>query len=253
MPIYVGIPQPVISDERPSGYLPYDLREVPLNYYVKAVVEAGGTPLLLPVTERESLIENYARKIDRLLLVGGGDVHPEFYNELPSRKLRRVDVRRDHFEFSLLRAAVEINLPVLGICKGIQLIAVHFGGDLCQDMEDAGPEYFNHYPDAPTSEGYHSLVVRDHTLLHLIFGSQIRVNSFHHQAVRTPPHNSVVSATSLDGCIEAIELEEKRIIGVQWHPELMIEKHSEQLKMFQWLVDPDSIHAQEGLEEGFLP
>ncbi len=186
--------------------------------YAHAVARAGGIPLLIPSIPRNArLVEETAQGLDGLLLPGSRDMDPKFYNEEPHPKLRPMSLERTETEFRVLKEASERNIPVLGICGGMQLINVFFGGSLYQDIYSYLPEAMPHEKGA-----VHNVRVEKNSLLMKIAASEyFPVKSYHHQSVRAIGNGLRVSAFAPDGIVEGIESEGKRyVLGIQWHPEL---------------------------------
>lgn len=190
--------------------------------YVMAVTVAGGTPLVLPHVD-DTCIDELSNLLDGLLLAGGGDIHPMFYGCTDSGKLKRVDPIRDRFELTLVKRFAQTGKPILGICRGMQVLNVAFGGNLYQDVGELTD--VNHWQKAPVHEPIHTITLKRGTLLHKIMGqTTLMVNSFHHQAVKTVADGFIVSALAEDGIIEAIEHPDYGfMLGVQFHPEYMYE------------------------------
>lgn len=191
--------------------------------YVDAISEAGGLPLILPVLSGDSF-EEWISSLDALVLTGGEDVNPLFYGEQPHRSLGGLDTARDEWELALARQWLAGGKPLLGICRGIQLLQVALGGRLIQDIHADNPKAFRHSQSAPRKDPAHEIeVTAGSTLAQLLeTDGVIRVNSIHHQAVREVVAGFRVSARSRDGIIEAMEAADGRIVvGVQWHPEEM--------------------------------
>jgi len=209
--------------------------------YYKQIVRAGGTPLIIPPLSDEATILETLERVDALLLSGGADINPLFMGEEPQPRLGSINAERDLPELLITRLAFNRQLPILGICRGIQTLAVALGGKVAQDIESekgivkSEASAVKHSQDADRSEPTHSIVLADDSMLRDIFcGNSIFVNSFHHQAVASPSSHLKVTATATDGVIEAVEsTEHKPIIGVQWHPECMGDNG---LPLFQWLV-----------------
>jgi microsomal dipeptidase-like Zn-dependent dipeptidase/gamma-glutamyl-gamma-aminobutyrate hydrolase PuuD len=229
--------------------------------YYKQIIAAGGTPLIIPPTTDTSVLLTTLDKIDALLLSGGADINPLFMGEEPTPRLGGINSERDLPELIITRLAFNRQMPILGICRGIQTLAVALGGSVAQDIGGLGTEgkhpLVKHSQEAERSEPTHSVKIEEHSILYDIFKGQqssllpplssllpplLFVNSFHHQAVSQPgPHFRVV-ATAPDGIVEAIEsCEHKPIIGVQWHPECM---GSEGLPLFKWLVNEAAIYCE---------
>lgn len=205
--------------------------------YYKKVVEAGGTPLLIPPVDDDFMIINTLGHIDGLILSGGGDYNPLLCGEEPSPKLHSINGERDIPELLIARLAYNRNIPMLGICRGIQTLAMALDGSVRQDIGDTDG-LIKHSQDADRSVPTHSVTLSEDSILHKIYGEdKIFVNSFHHQAVKDPGDKFRVTARSADGIIEAIESTEmKSIVGVQWHPECLEEGQ----KLFEWIVDEAS-------------
>ena len=202
--------------------------------YYRQVVAAGGTPLIIPPVADTDVIGTTLDTIDGLLLTGGGDYNPLWAGEQPSPQLHAVNAERDLPELLVTRLAYNRQLPILGICRGMQTLAMALGGHVEQDI--AGRDRLvKHSQDADRSEPTHTVDIREDSLLHTIcHTSRMAVNSFHHQAVDNPGSRFAVAATAPDGVIEAMESTEyKSIIGVQWHPEWLGE---DGLPLFRWLV-----------------
>lgn len=200
--------------------------------YYKQVVEAGGVPVIIPPVADTAVIINTLQHLDGLILTGGGDHNPLWMGEEPSPRLHNINRERDLAELMLVRLAFNRQIPMLGICRGIQTLAIALGGKVEQDIE----QQVKHSQDADRSEPTHSVsLVKGSTLYHIYGSERIMVNSFHHQAVSQPGKRFRVIARSADNIIEAIESSEyKSILGVQWHPEWLEEDGQ---KIFRWLVE----------------
>ncbi len=208
-----------LDAEPPGGYsrLPwYALRE---NYFA-AIARAGGLPFALP--HELELVDGYLELLDGLIVTGGAfDLDPALYGASERHASVTTKDRRTAFELAIARAAVEHDLPVLGICGGQQLLNVVLGGDLLQHIPDAVPGSLAHEQPNPRTEPGHTVAVARGTLLHAIVGrDELAVNSAHHQAAGSVGPGVVISARAPDGVIEAIEAQHLRFcLGVQWHPE----------------------------------
>lgn len=200
--------------------------------YYKQVVDAGGTPMLIPPVSDPEVIINTLENIDGLLLTGGGDHNPLWAGEEPQKELHGINATRDLPELLITRLAFNRQIPMFGICRGMQTLAFALGGRVAQDINAT----LKHSQEADKSEPTHSVILSPESMIRDIYSSQqIFVNSFHHQAVSdTGPHFQA-TASSPDGIIEAMEsTEHKSILGVQWHPEWL---GDEGQKLFQWLVN----------------
>ncbi len=229
--------------------------------YYKQVVAAGGVPVIIPPVADSDVIINTLDGIDGLLLTGGGDYNPLWAGEQPSPLLHGINAERDLPELLITRLAYNRQIPMLGICRGIQTLAMALGGEVAQDISILGVEdIIKHSQDGDRSEATHVVNIVPGTTLHKIYTSSplhsslqkdsslftlhsslLPVNSFHHQAVSNPGKHFRVSATSPDGVIEAMESsEEKPILGVQWHPEWL----ENGLPLFQWLVSEAALFSK---------
>lgn len=213
--------------------------------YYKQIIKAGGTPLVIPPTSDEETLLSVLGRVDGLLLSGGADINPLYCGEEPVRKLGGINAERDLPELLLARLAFNRQMPILGICRGIQTMAVALGGKVAQDISDSCS--IKHSQDADRSEPTHSVSVEAGSVLYNIYNSGVEpltlfVNSFHHQAVSDAGEHFRVVARSKDGIIEAIESsEEKPFIGVQWHPECL---GADGLPLFRWLVDEAKTYSK---------
>ena len=224
-----------------TGNFEDDQQRLGRGYY-DSVVAAGGVPLVIPPVADTDVIINTLSRIDGLLLSGGADFNPLWTGEEPSPQLHGINRERDLPELLITRLAYNRQIPILGICRGIQTLAVALGGKVAQDISATAT--VKHSQDAHRSEPTHSVTVAPGTILRQIYEkaerssflvppSSLFVNSFHHQAVSEPGPRFRVSARSADGIIEAIESNEfKPIVGVQWHPECF----AAGAPLFQWLV-----------------
>ena len=224
--------------------------------YINSIRMAGGIPLVIPVTGDDAQIEGILSAIDGLVMTGGEDFDPlKWYGEEPVRGLGEVVPERDEFDVKLVRAAVARGIPVLGICRGEQLLAVAFGGSLWQDIPSQVKDSFVKHRQGPTSSafGTHSIDIKKGSLLSRILGGRTSavVNSFHHQAIKAVPQGFRVTATAADGIIEAVERSGRlapafpdggaMILGVQFHPEGITNAgNPEFLPIFQTLVEAAS-------------
>ncbi len=208
--------------------------------YYQSVVAAGGVPVIIPPVADTDTIVNTLSRIDGLILSGGGDFNPLWTGEEPSVKLGGINKERDLPELLITRLAYNRQIPMLGICRGIQTLAIALGGEVDQDISDKGT--VKHSQNADRSEPTHSVTIAHDSILAQLYNHErIAVNSFHHQAVKAPGDKFRVVAKAADGIIEAIESTEfKSILGVQWHPECL----ETGLPLFQWLVGEASAYRQ---------
>ena len=207
--------------------------------YVKAITQAGGVPILLPNNLDISTVEEIAAGLDGFLLSGGGDVDPAFFGERATAQLGTVTPRRDAFELALAEYVLkQTDKPVLGICRGIQVMNVAMGGTLHIDLPSEGKlcHSLNMYPRNIRT---HDVIITPDTRMAAIMGTDKgRVNSFHHQAICEVAACFTVSAVSTtDNVVEAVEQPGQRfVVGVQWHPEELVE-FKEARELFRSFVD----------------
>lgn len=210
----------VTTSLAPGGY--HDLPHVTLSaQYVAAVEAQGGTSVLLTPAHARASVERVLDLADGLLLTGGEDVEPSRYGQEPHPKLGRVTPERDELELFVLERALERNLPVLAICRGMQVLNVGLGGTLYQDLIAQRAGGVIHEQAAPASQRWHGARVDPGSRLHEIFGADaLTINSFHHQGIDRLAPGLRASVWADDGLIEAVEAEGYPwVFGVQWHPE----------------------------------
>ncbi|MGE5561560.1 MAG: gamma-glutamyl-gamma-aminobutyrate hydrolase family protein [Chloroflexota bacterium] len=218
----------------------YDLEKtvVSANYdYVHSVELAGGLPLILPITSDIEVLKEIAQRVDGLLFTGGPDLDPLLFDEEPLPGQGSINPPRDFVDIELMRIALAKDLPILGICRGVQVLAVAAGGSLYQDIPSQVKGTLKHAQAAPRSYATHSVTVKPGTKLACIMErASFRVNTFHHQAVKDVPHGFIVSAEADDGIVECIESATHRFaLGTQFHPECFWEARTF-LPIFQALV-----------------
>jgi putative glutamine amidotransferase len=193
--------------------------------YIRALLSLGASPLIIPLGTDPLEIDRILSFCDGLLLTGGEDVDPSLYGEAPHEKLGAIDPRRDALDISAIQIARSQQKPILGICRGCQILNVAYGGSLYQDIDAQRPQHDEHN-QSRQQEFAHSLhLVATSKLASFLGPEDIRANSFHHQAVKAVGTGLVASGQSDDGLIEAIEdPSAKFIIGVQCHPEMLWDK-----------------------------
>lgn len=214
--------------------------EAVLEGYPRAVLEAGGLPLILPIPHTEpALIQSYLQTIDGLILTGGADIHPSFYGQILLEQCGETDEERDRFEVELVHAARSRDLPLLGICRGLQVLNVALGGSLYQDLSyrnETDPVHQS--PRERREELAHEVTIVGGSRLAEILGvRQLNVTSTHHQIIRNLAPDLTVNAIAPDGVIEGVEGPGRFLLAVHWHPERMVARHPEQLALFQALVE----------------
>ena len=200
-----------------------DVASVGINYS-NAVLRGGNIPVILPCTTCRDAVAQMVAKVDAILLPGGSDIDPALFNEVPSPFLGEVNSLRDEFEILVLEEAVKAMKPVFGICRGIQVINVFFGGNLYQDLFSCmATQSLQHQRPDKEWEPVHTIAIAHDSRLAEVLGcTTAEVNSTHHQAVNIVAPGFRVTATSPDGVVEAIESEQYPIWAVQFHPERLI-------------------------------
>lgn len=229
----------ITSGRDPLGEQPGHQYERVRAAYSWCVAESGGIPYILPTPGFDSdLIAMYLDFADGVIFSGGEDIHPSFYGEIVLEKCGAIDEKRDLFEIELLRGAFERGMPILGVCRGMQMIAVAFGGSLYQDLtycQDAAAFHGGDWQDG----GEMPLVtLTPGTLLHEIIGVEsLPVNCHHHQLVKTLGQSCRANAVSSDEMIEGIEAPGSPfVLGVHWHPERLALQDRNHRKVFEALV-----------------
>ena len=215
------------------------------NRYVAAVEAAGGIPVILPIVTNPALCAALLKGLDGLLLTGSGpDIDPRRYGERRRFGFKVMSPARADSECALVVQARKRNLPVLGICGGMQLMTVALGGTLIQDIDAQVKESLQHRMAGPATTVCHPVRVVAGTRLSTILGRRLfQVNSSHHQAVKTVPRTLKVSASAPDGVIEAVEDSGRRFfLGVQWHPEYLYRRYPAHGAIFEALVSAARRH-----------
>lgn len=203
--------------------------------YVEAVRQAGGLPVLLP--PGETLIETVFGFIDGLMLTGGGDISPDCYQGDGHPTIDRVDLERDAFELALAKRSLNDSLPVLGICRGLQILSVASGSSLVPHVPDTFGLSVIHRHEPPSPTRHAITVLPDTRLADIVEVAEMEIVSWHHQAVSTPPLGWVPSAYAADGLVEAMEYAQHPwAIAVQWHPEMSAADDPLQQKLFKAFV-----------------
>ena len=210
-----------------------------LNYtYIDAVVKGGGVPIIIPILKNLDDLDKYLDSVDGIIFTGGEDISPLLFGEDPTKEVDTICYDRDKIELELFKRAYNRGMPILGICRGLQLINVALGGTLYQDINSQLPNSLGHISTYNIEGGYHSIDIINDTILYDILGKEkINVNSQHHQSVKELGKNLRVNALSSDGVIEGIETTTGNfVLGVQFHPEAMIEETKEFINIFEYFI-----------------
>lgn len=223
----------VTSDKDQQGDILVETR------YITAVRQAGGIPIILPVNLEA--VEEMCGYLDGLMLIGGEDVDPSYFGEEPHRKLGKVMPDRDEMELALIKTMAEQDKPVLGICRGYQLMNVACGGTIYQDIyAQLSEDLQQHHQVTELEYATHLVDVASGSRLAEWAGaSEVRVNTLHHQAIKDIKAPLVVTATAKDGVIEAFESDAHSFfVGVQWHPEALVKRNDPtSLRLFESFVE----------------
>lgn len=233
----IGISGSILVME--NGRFPGYRRSYVNEDYVKSVIEAGGIPLIIPVSTDQEILASYFSIIDGLVLSGGHDVDPLQYGEQPLQKLGQTLSERDVFDKALVENALKANMPVLGICRGHQVLNVALGGSLYQDLDYIPNCSIKHDQFRDPSMPTHEIEVAEGSRLREILGSnRVLTNSFHHLAIKDMGQGLVVNAKADDGVIEGVEHPDyKFVVGVQWHPEMMALSDDKMMNLFKAVVE----------------
>ena len=228
-PIVIGV-TPLVDIQRDSLWM--------VPGYMDGITDAGGLPIMLPLTADARQLEQLVDRVDGVLLTGGQDVDPAVYHadKLPS--CGEICPARDAMERELLRLCRERRKPVYGICRGIQIMNAALGGTLYQHLPEELPQIVEHHMHAPYDRAVHTVTITRGTLLHRILGKEYAsVNSYHHQGVRLLAPALTASAYAPDGLIEAVEdPTQPFFLATQWHPELFFRKDADSRKIFRAFV-----------------
>jgi putative glutamine amidotransferase len=218
---------PLYDEEKESYWM--------LPGYMKGIEDAGGIPVMLPLTADEDIIRILAITFDGFLFTGGQDVNPELYGEGKMEVCGEPCHERDLMEAALFKHAVELDKPLLGICRGLQLFNVMLGGTLYQDIpSQLIDSTIQHTQGSPYSEPVHDVYIAQDSLLYQLLGTEsLKVNSLHHQGIKDLSEQLVPAARAEDGLIEAVVMPNKKFtVAVQWHPEFNYQIDDFNFKLF---------------------
>lgn len=234
-------PQPLIGitsslTRNSAGSLIYQVGQA----YVNAIENAGGTALILPITQRGKTLDSLISQLDGIVFSGGGDIALKHFNGASHPRVYGVQPERDEFEFRLLERALTSGIPLLAICRGIQILNVAFGGDLYTHIADQVKGAVKHdwFPGYPRDKLAHTVKLQPNSKLNEIFNQrQIQVNSLHHQGIARIGGGLAATAFAPDSLVEGLEVSDAHFaIGVQWHPECLSEDPMME-KLFRALID----------------
>ncbi len=200
--------------------------------YSKAVIAGGGVPVILPVTSDIEVIKEQLKLLDGLILAGGVDINPQLYGQDFKDGMGVISPERDEGELLVLKEFFKTEKPILGICRGHQLLNVFLGGTLFQDLKYTGKEVLKHRQDFYPELSVHKVKIVDNdNFLAKLYGKEVLTNSFHHQSVDKLGEGLTTIATTDDGIVEAFQMKSRKFLyGVQWHPEMMTARGNEEMK-----------------------
>lgn len=208
------------------------------NAYINAIEKAGGVPIVIPANTNKENIKAQVSAMDGIIISGGDDVNTNIYKEEPFKELGYINPILDEFDIEVTKIALELDKPILGICRGLQVLNVALGGSLYQDLKYIKGCHIKHNQETKPYLGTHYIDIKENSILKDIIKDKVLVNSYHHQSIKTLGSNLKVIAYSNDGVIEAVQKEnEKFVLGVQWHPELMVDYSSHMLNLFKRFID----------------
>lgn len=221
---------PLVDQEKESLWM--------LPGYMEGIMEAGGIPVILPLTSDADVITQLLGTIQGILLTGGHDVDPSLYSEERIPECGASCKERDEMETELLKQGLERNMPILGICRGIQFLNVYLGGTLYQDLVKQRPSNVEHHQKPPYDIPIHDIdILEDGSLFQLLNTKKLSVNSYHHQAIKRKADPLKTMAVSGDGIVEAVEMTDKKFVwALQWHPEFSHKTDVNSRKIFEEFV-----------------
>ncbi len=215
----IGISMSMLKDS--SGIFANYERAYVNDDYIRSVRQSDGIPLMLPILEEDDIIDFYVNTMDALILSGGHDIDPHLYGEELDQKIGEIYPRRDRFDLKLIEKMVEAKKPILGICRGFQLLNVAFGGTLLQDLSLSETKLLKHTQAQDYKLPTQKVSFKGDNFFTKIFNDELMVNTWHHQVLKKVAPCFEICGQTSDGVVEAIEDKKRNIIGVQWHPEMM--------------------------------
>ena len=206
--------------------------------YNSAIEKAGGASLIIPFTEDHTLLPAMTNLVQGFVFPGGKDIDPDLYHETPAPKLGKVDTALDRFQLAVLALAMQQKKPILGICRGTQLINAALGGSLFQDIPSQFTDStLKHMQDIISFDTDHSVDIEPGSRLHALFGPRMLINSRHHQSIKEPGEGLLITAHAPDGVVEAAQHKTLPIDLIQWHPELLMHTNNAMLPLFASFVE----------------
>ena len=213
-------------------------RQYVTEAYIQAIKSAGGLPMILPMVKSKTAIREYVELCDGFLFCGGGDITPLLFGQEPTNGIGKTDITLDLFQIRLMKQILETEKPVLAVCRGMQVLNVACGGTIYQDLNEVNFDTINHTQTSLSRKDIsHKVTFVSKTHIHRMLGPFAYTNSFHHQAINRVGKNLIVTGTTGDDIIEAIEMPSHSfVLGVQWHPESMIDSAPNMKQLFFALV-----------------
>lgn len=213
-------------------------RQYVSDAYIQAIKSVGGLPIVLPLIKSKTVIQEYIMLCDGFLFCGGGDITPLLFGQEPVTNIGKTDITLDLFQIRLMKAILEADKPVLAICRGMQVLNVACGGTIYQDIDLVDFETINHMQNSISRRDIsHKVIFEPNTKTHKILGNFAYTNSFHHQSVDRLGKGLTVSGFTGDAIVEAIEMPSHTfVLGVQWHPESMLESAPTMKQLFYALI-----------------
>lgn len=213
-------------------------RQYVTHSYIQAIKSAGGLPIILPLVKSKPVIREYVSLCDGFLFCGGGDITPLLFGQEPENGIGKTDISLDLFQIRLMKVALESEKPILAICRGIQILNVACGGTIYQDLYSANLETINHMQTSLSRKDIsHKVSFASKSHVHRLLGPFAYTNSFHHQAIDRVGKGLIVTGTTGDNIIEAIEMPSHPfVVGVQWHPENMFDSAPNMKQLFFSLI-----------------
>ncbi|MEL3907727.1 MAG: gamma-glutamyl-gamma-aminobutyrate hydrolase family protein [Treponemataceae bacterium] len=208
-------------------------------YYSQAILATGGIPFLIPLCNypKEALVE-LVKTFDGLIFSGGQDVNPKLWGDEPLNHIKQMSNERDNFELQLFKIATELKKPILGICRGAQLMNVFFGGSLYQDIFTEAKAKLSHVQKLRYNEPIHKVNIKKDSIMHKAFGDEVWVNSYHHLAIKKLADKFKCTGQASDDIVEMFESkDEDFLLGVQWHPEMLRERDPKMQALFQTFLE----------------
>lgn len=235
----IGITAGIAWENQRDGFQGYRRHYLSVDY-TEAIIKSGGIPVILPVMQDWDTIRQMVGRLDGLLLSGGSDISPIIFGEEPKQKLGMTFIDRDRCEVKILDAAVERKLPILGICRGFQLLNCYFGGTVYQDISYARERHLKHDFSSLPGNPAHTIEMAEGSLIRSLLGENNLVNSHHHQVLNHIAEGFRVTAWAKDGVAEAIEWvdpADQFLLGIQFHPEMMRNDYPEVAPIFNKLIE----------------